>query len=58
MARVGLADRRSIAAFGAAQARGEGRVELDGSLVETPIYAAAKRPLERAEALARYDGRG
>lgn len=42
---------RIVAAFEAAQARGEARVEVDGSLVETPIYMTAKRLLERAEAL-------
>ena len=40
-----------VAAFEAAQARGEGRVEVDGSLIETPIYTTAKRLLDRAEAL-------
>lgn len=39
------------AAFEAAQARGKGRAELDGSLVEVPIYNNAKRLLERARAL-------
>ena len=40
--------KRIVAAFEAARAKGEGRVELDGSLVEVPIYAEAKRLLARA----------
>ncbi len=43
--------RRIVEAFEAAQARGDGRVELDGSLVEVPICTTAKRLLERAAAL-------
>ena len=43
---------RIVAAFEAAQARGEGRVEVDGSQVEVPIYMNAKRLLARAAALA------
>ena len=39
------------AAFEAAQARGEGRAKLDGSLVEVPIYNIAKQLLERTRAL-------
>jgi len=42
---------RLVAAFEAAQATGQGRAELDGSLVEWPIYLNAKRLLERARAL-------
>lgn len=42
---------RIVTAFEAAQARGEGRVEVDGSLVETPIYMTAKRLLARAHDL-------
>lgn len=45
--------RRVVDAFESAQARGDGRVEIDGSLVEVPIYRNAKRLLARAEALAR-----
>lgn len=41
-----------IAAYEAAQARGEARVEVDGSLVETPIYMNAKRLIARAAQLA------
>ena len=39
---------RIVEAFEAARARGEGRVLLDGSLVELPIYLSAKRLYERA----------
>ena len=41
-----------VAAFDAAQAKGEARVEVDGSLVETPIYMNAKRLIARAAQLA------
>ena len=40
--------RRIVAAFETARANGEGRAEVDGSLVEIPIYLNAKRLLERA----------
>ncbi len=43
--------RRIVSTFEDAQARGEGRVELDGSLIETPTYTTAKRVLQRADAL-------
>jgi len=43
---------RVVEAFDAARARGEGRVELDGSQLEVPIYLNAKRLLARAHALA------
>ena len=46
--------RRIVFAFETAQARGSGRVEVDGSLVEVPIYMNAKRLLERAEKLAAW----
>lgn len=39
---------RIVAAFDAARARGEARVEIDGSLVEVPGYLTAKRLLARA----------
>lgn len=42
---------RIVTAFEAAQATGAGRVEVDGSQVEVPIYMNAKRLLERAAAL-------
>jgi citrate lyase subunit beta/citryl-CoA lyase len=40
-----------VDAFEAAQATGLGRVEVDGSLVEVPIYLNARRLLERAAQL-------
>ena len=43
--------RRLIAAFETAEAAGRDRVELDGRLVERPVYGAARRLLERAAAL-------
>jgi citrate lyase subunit beta/citryl-CoA lyase len=43
--------RRIVAAFEAAQAEGESRVEVDGSMVELPIYMNMRRLLERAAAL-------
>jgi len=46
---------RIVSAFEAAQSRGAGRVEVDGSLVEVPIYMNAKRLLERAEKLAAWE---
>ena len=45
---------RIVAAFEVAQAAGDGRVELDGSLIEVPIYRNAQTLLERAKALASY----
>jgi len=44
--------RRVVHAFEAAREQGEGRVEVDGSLVELPIYLNARRLLERARAIA------
>ena len=49
------AARRIIGEFEAARARGEARVEVDGSLVEVPIYANAVRLLQRADDLAGAD---
>jgi citrate lyase subunit beta/citryl-CoA lyase len=43
--------RRIVDAFESARAEGKGRVELDGSLVEMPIYATAKRLLDRSREL-------
>lgn len=43
--------RRVIAAFERARGQGLGGVELDGSMVELPIYLNAKRLVARAEAL-------
>ncbi len=42
---------RIVEAFEAAQAAGLGRVEVDGSLVEVPIYLNARGLLERAARL-------
>lgn len=44
-----------VTTFEAARARGEARVELDGSLVEVPTYSNAKRLLARAEALRQFE---
>ena len=44
-----------VAAFEAARARGEARVELEGSLVELPTYSNAKRLLARSEALRQFE---
>jgi len=46
---------RLVTAFETAQASGAGRVEVDGSQVEVPIYMNAKRLLERADALRGFD---
>lgn len=42
---------RIVSTFEAAQARGDGRIEIDGSLVETPIYRNAEQLLRRAKEL-------
>lgn len=42
---------RIVAAFERARASGQARAELDGSLVEVPIYLNAKRLLDRADVL-------
>jgi len=42
------AARRLVEAFESAQAAGQARVEVDGSLVEVPIYLNARRLLARA----------
>ena len=47
--------REIVAAFEAARARGEARVELEGSLVEVPTYANAKRLIARGEALHAFE---
>lgn len=39
--------RRVVAAFEKARSRGKDRARVDGALIEVPIYAAAKRLLER-----------
>ncbi len=43
--------RRLVEAFEAAQAAGQARIEVDGSLVEVPIYLNARRLLDRAAQL-------
>jgi len=48
---------RVVVSFEAAQADGAGRAELDGSLVEVPMYLNAKRLIERARALAGWRGK-
>jgi citrate lyase subunit beta/citryl-CoA lyase len=47
-----------VAAFESARARGEARVELDGSLVELPTYSNAKRLLARGEAMRQFEQGG
>jgi citrate lyase subunit beta/citryl-CoA lyase len=49
--------KRIVEAFETARARGEGGVEVEGTLVEAPIYHNARRLLARAEAFARIDAR-
>jgi citrate lyase subunit beta/citryl-CoA lyase len=46
--------REIVAAFEAARARGEARVEFRGSLVEVPEYTNARRLLARGEALRQF----
>ena len=47
--------REIVAAFEVARARGGGRVEVRGSLVEVPTYSTAKRLIARGEALRQFD---
>jgi len=47
--------RAIVAAFQAARAAGEARVELDGSLIEVPTYHTAKRLLARGEAMKQFE---
>ena len=47
--------REIVAAFEAARAKGGGRVEVRGSLVEVPTYATAKRLIARSDALRQFD---
>jgi citrate lyase subunit beta / citryl-CoA lyase len=47
-----------VAAFEAARATGQARVEVDGSLVEVPTYFTAKRLLARGEAMREYERGG
>ena len=46
--------RQVVEAFESARARGEARVELEGSLVEVPTYLTAKRLLARATELRQF----
>jgi citrate lyase subunit beta / citryl-CoA lyase len=50
--------RRLVAAFEQARASGQGRVELDGALVEMPAYATAMRLLARHEAMQEFERGG
>ena len=47
--------REIVAAFEEARARGEARVELEGSLVEVPTYSNARRLIARGEALQQFE---
>jgi citrate lyase subunit beta / citryl-CoA lyase len=47
--------RQIVAAFEAARAKGQARVEIDGSLVEVPTYTNAKHLLARGEALRQFE---
>ena len=44
-----------VTAFEAARAKGQARVEINGSLVEVPTYTNAKRLLARGEALRQFE---
>ena len=46
------AARRAAAAFEAGLARGTASVDVDGAMVDTPVYNRARRILARAEAVA------
>ena len=50
-----LRARRLVAAFEQARASGQGRVELDGALVEMPAYHTAKRLLARHEVMQEFE---
>ena len=47
--------REIVTAFEAARAAGEARVEINGSLIEVPSYATAKRLLARSEAMRQFE---
>jgi citrate lyase subunit beta/citryl-CoA lyase len=47
--------RRLVLAFESARAAGQGRVELDGGLVELPAYETAKRLIARYEAMQAFE---
>jgi citrate lyase subunit beta/citryl-CoA lyase len=44
-----------VTAFETARAKGEARVELDGSLLEVPTYSNARRLLARGEAMREFE---
>ena len=50
--------RRRVSAFETARAAGQGRVELDGALVEMPAYHTAKRLIARHEAMQAFETGG
>jgi len=50
-----LRAKRLVAAFESARATGQGRVELDGALVELPAYHTAKRLLARHAAMLAFE---
>ena len=50
--------RRLVSAFESARAAGQGRVELDGALVEMPAYHTAKRLIARHEAMQAFETGG
>jgi citrate lyase subunit beta / citryl-CoA lyase len=50
--------RRLVSACEAARTAGQGRVELDGALVEMPAYHTAKRLIARHEAMQEFEGGG
>ena len=50
-----LQARDIVAAFEAARAAGEARVEVNGSLIELPSYATAQRLLARSEAMRQFE---
>jgi citrate lyase subunit beta/citryl-CoA lyase len=47
--------RAIVAAFEAARAAGQARVEVDGSLIEVPTYHTAKRLLARGETMRQFE---
>ncbi len=53
-----LRAQKIVAAFEAARAKSEARVELDGALIEVPTYANAKRLVARGEALRQFERGG
>ncbi len=50
--------RRLVLAFESARAAGQGRVELDGALVEMPAYYTAKRLIARHDAMQEFERSG